>query len=51
MGACSIICQTEHVNPKEDYQEKENSEENEIQEKEYPWLSYNILQDLILLEN
>nr|POF14546.1 hypothetical protein CFP56_36720 [Quercus suber] len=51
MGACSIICQTEHVNPKEDDQEKENPEENEIQEKEYPWLSYNILQDLILLEN
>ena len=51
MGACSNICQTEHGNPNEDDQEKENPEENEIQEKEYPWLSYNILQDLILLEN
>nr|POE64075.1 upf0481 protein [Quercus suber] len=42
LDACVITCQkeTKEDNPEEDYQEKEN-----------PWRSYNIMQDLILLEN
>nr|POE99184.1 upf0481 protein [Quercus suber] len=42
LDACVITCQKETIedNPEEDYQEKEN-----------PWRSYNIMLDLILLEN
>ncbi|KAL4599803.1 hypothetical protein ACB092_11G153000 [Castanea dentata] len=39
-------------NREEDNQESENPEEaDHVQKKEKPWLSYNILQDLLLLEN
>jgi hypothetical protein len=51
MGSCVFSCQKEQGSPNEDNKEMENREDRENQEKEYPWLSYNILQDLILLEN
>ena len=45
--ACVITCQKE---TKEDDPEKKNPKEDN-HEKENPWRSYNIMQDLILLEN
>ena len=47
LDACVITCQKE---TKEDNPEEKNPIEDN-QEKENPWRSYNIMQDLILLEN
>nr|POE91542.1 hypothetical protein CFP56_23734 [Quercus suber] len=43
---CLITCKREQRNQEEDNQESEDPEETDVKEKESPWLSYNILQDL-----
>ncbi len=43
MGSCVFACQKEQGSP--------NDRGSQEKEYLYPWLSYNILQDLILLEN
>uniref|UniRef100_A0A7N2LFC0 Uncharacterized protein n=1 Tax=Quercus lobata TaxID=97700 RepID=A0A7N2LFC0_QUELO len=49
---CLFNCKKARRNREEDNQESENPEEaDHVQKKEKPWLSYNILQDLLLLEN
>ena len=48
---CLITCKKEQRNQEEDNQESEDPEEADVEEKESPWLSYDILQDLLLLEN
>ena len=48
---CLITCKKEQRNQEEDNQESEEPEEADVEEKESPWLSYDILRDLLLLEN
>ena len=49
---CLFNCKKVRRNREEDNQESENPEEaDHVQKKEKPWLSYNIFQDLLLLEN
>uniref|UniRef100_A0A7N2LF88 Uncharacterized protein n=1 Tax=Quercus lobata TaxID=97700 RepID=A0A7N2LF88_QUELO len=49
---CLFNCKKARRNREEDNQESENPEAaDHVQKKEKPWLSYNILQDLLLLEN